>query len=213
MTRPVRASSAHASLAEVTYITPADDHGRHFQPLGIGRMEDPGCAEPRDICGGDFVQAAVATPGVVAVIGSPVGAGRLRKQIVRAHVHVGNNGSLPLLPCRGDQRQQTASASTVNSLLNDFMSVVFDRANWNFLKRTAVEPIPVFQMKRNPGGLCRRCQLRFQHDEVRWVDLTREAWFPRWRRVRCRGARPNVPRKILQRNPRDGCGLSPNAVA
>ena len=26
-------------------------------------------------------------------------------------------------------------------------------------------------MKRNPGGLCRRCQLRLEHDEICWVDL------------------------------------------
>src|SRR5580692_13163895 len=76
---------------------PSDDHGRHFEPVGIGRMEDPCGAESGDIGRGNLAQAAVAAAGIVAVVGSPVGGGGLREQIGRADVDVGNNWSLTWL--------------------------------------------------------------------------------------------------------------------
>src|SRR5580698_5398977 len=72
-------------------------------------MENPGCAEVRDICRSNLAQGAVATAGVVAVIRSPVGCGRLGEQVFCAYVQINNNGGLPwlrrLLPCSGEAEQ------------------------------------------------------------------------------------------------------------
>ena len=67
-------------------------------------------------------------------------------------------GAWPCWPAAENvNRLNTASAAPAKSFLIDFMSVVFYRADLNFLdlnllKRTTVQPICVFEMKRDAGG-------------------------------------------------------------
>src|SRR5579864_6829365 len=79
---------------------PVDDHRSCFETLRIARMEDPRGAQLRNVLWIDFVQTTEAAPCVVAVIGSPICADRLREQIVCTHVHGGGDRRLLLL-CHG----------------------------------------------------------------------------------------------------------------
>src|SRR5580693_1293976 len=88
----------------------SDDDGRHFEPFGVRSMKDPSSAKAADIGCGDLVQGAVAAAGVVAVVGGPVGGGRLCEQVCRVHIDVGNNGSLTglsALLCLAGNAEQT----------------------------------------------------------------------------------------------------------
>ena len=60
-----------------------------------------------------------------------------------------------------ENESRPASAAKANIFLKDLMSVVLCRADlyffdFNFLKQTKVEPVCVFKMKRDAGGLCWR---------------------------------------------------------
>ena len=67
----------------------ADHHRRRFQHLRVAGMENPGGAELVDIRNRDLVQTAVATSGVVAIIGSPVFTGWLGLKIFALYVDYG----------------------------------------------------------------------------------------------------------------------------
>ena len=67
-------------------------------------MEYPRRAELSHICGIDFTQTTVAPSAVVAVVGSPVGAGWLRKQVLFAHIRDGSYSRFASLPRTGQAR-------------------------------------------------------------------------------------------------------------
>ena len=57
----------------------ANDHRSRFQHLGITGMKNPSSTQPVDFGGGDLIQITETTSGVVAVVGRPVFADRLRQ--------------------------------------------------------------------------------------------------------------------------------------
>src|SRR5207248_5727398 len=68
----------------------ADDYRRGFETLGVTRMEDPRCVKLRHVGGSDLTQTAIASPGVIAVVRSPVRAHGHRQQIFCAYIdHTG----------------------------------------------------------------------------------------------------------------------------
>src|SRR4051812_38679904 len=66
----------------------ADNDGRDFQVLRIAGVENPCRSHLHDIAGVDFVQNAIATSGVIAVIGSPVLSDRLREEIFGVYTDI-----------------------------------------------------------------------------------------------------------------------------
>src|SRR5882762_6742719 len=83
----------------------ANHHGSCFQHLGVAGVKNPRRADFIDIRGIDFVQTAVATAGVVAVIGSPVGTDRFREQVISTHIGDSVDGRLFVLRGGGQSVQ------------------------------------------------------------------------------------------------------------
>src|SRR5947209_13358421 len=77
-----------------------DDHWSRLESFGIAGMEDPRCAQLRNVLWIDLVQTTEAAPCVVAVVGSPVCADRPREQVPCAYVHDGGDRR-SLLLCHG----------------------------------------------------------------------------------------------------------------
>src|SRR5580692_9022327 len=179
-------------------------------------MENPGCAEVRDICRSNLAQGAVATAGVVAVIRSPVGCGRLGEQVFCAYVQINNNGGLPwlrrLLPCSGEAEQNENGQRGRSEFIPERFHVSGSRARSLELPE---EELPEenhgphhsrLRDEARCGRTLRKELVLYPAERDRLAQPERESRYRRLHLLLCKGARPNVRRIILQRNPREGSG-------
>src|SRR5215472_3758740 len=80
--------------------------GSDFEAVRMGRMKYPLSAQLSDVGEVDLVEIAVASSGVVAIVGQPVLVRWLSGQLLRLNVHGDGYGSPALL--RGPTRLETA---------------------------------------------------------------------------------------------------------